>query len=767
MNFRSAASSLVAHARRRVSDLLHPPPPPYKPDLTDQTFIDQISGASDQLSRAAEHADEGLWEDARRLVVDHFVNRQAPVFFCSPEHVRSLADTICQEHAPWADSLCSLVKADLEQGLRVMSRRDAPLTSSYSWSALPPGPGGDSLYSAQPHRFGFMPGLSLVNYYGVSTLDLIASLIDGWIDATNDGEEESYHSPLLVTFRVLALSWTFVFIAGLRNRGRNEYDTLLFQILKILNADAIHLADEIGDSYPNNHLLADGFIGWFCGTMYPEFPSAAKVRQSSERIFLRELERQFYDDGTNFEHSVHYHEMGCEMTVAYVLLCHRNGIEPPGNIVALLQKMLSFQAALTGPESIIMPVGDTTEDPLFPLDCNRCWAPGAMREFYRALFDSNIPAAPLEDPTVERAYWLLQGNLASPADHPKENLPTSYTRGGFYIFDDAQTGARLTFRSGPGEGQDLMAGHVHSNLLNVYLSAEGRPIIVDPGTYTYRFNLLNWPEGSPNWRQYFAGPASRNGLTTENDPCGPMLGDFRSRDLPCRVKPIRHVDTNRISWVEVEITGEGAHTAHRRGLVHLSGHYWLIYDLLPREMRTGKAWMSLQFAPSMSVAQQNGRVTVMNGKELTCTVALSEGYENAVVYTGSREPVAGWVSPRYGEIVASPQLRARVSDGQKSFGFILKVSSDEIIDTEIEAYHSGPSSIAYKISDGAATDFVLIRTVDGDGDLSAWDLTFDGDLIWLRLVDDQICSLRSCGGRRLVYKGESVDLNVNAAANSL
>jgi hypothetical protein len=45
---------------------------------------------------------------------------------------------------------------------------------------------------------------------------------------------------------------------------------------------------------------------------------------------LTELGRQIYLDGTSFEHSVHYHELACEMALSYLLLSRRNGLSVRG-----------------------------------------------------------------------------------------------------------------------------------------------------------------------------------------------------------------------------------------------------------------------------------------------------------------------------------------------------------------------------------------------------------------------------------------------------
>ncbi len=433
-----------------------------------------------------------------------------------------------------------------------------PLTGEFDWANVPAGPGDDDLYSVQPQRYGFMPRLALAAHAGIPTLGVIASLIEKWIAATEADAGMAYLSPLVVLYRVIALSWTFAFIAGLRAEGEPPDYDLLFVILKILCADTEFLKATIGDSYPNNHLLADGFAGWYYGTLFPEFRSAARSREKGEAIFLREIRRQFYEDGASFEHSTHYHELGCEMVAAYVLLSRRNGLEPHSDIFRSANRMIGLQVALSGPEAVPLPIGDSTEDPLFPLDPGHGWASGAMREIYRAVFDPDVRPAPSTDLTVERAFWLLGGALApyspSPSVSSVDPLPKDYVQGGLYILPDPSRRARLVFRSGPIENAQVSAGHAHSDLLSIYLSIDGVPMIVDSGTYTYRLKSAAWPPLTPDWRSYFAGPQSHNGPMPGVDPYGSMRGDFRNADVPCRVRNTRRVHASGLAWLEFEVT---------------------------------------------------------------------------------------------------------------------------------------------------------------------------------------------------------------------
>ena len=120
--------------------------------------------------------------------------------------------------------------------------------------------------------------------------------------------------------------------------------------------------------YPNNHLLADWFAGWYIQQLVPEF--LAHPEHDYEQLFRAEFLRQTYADGGNFEHSAHYHEFACEMGVAYLLLCRQQGRHPDAGIEIRIDRLLALQSALTGPHCHPLAYGNAVEDTLFPLDVN-------------------------------------------------------------------------------------------------------------------------------------------------------------------------------------------------------------------------------------------------------------------------------------------------------------------------------------------------------------------------------------------------------------
>jgi hypothetical protein len=139
----------------------------------------------------------------------------------------------------------------------------------------------------------------------------------------------------------------------------------------------------------------------------------------------------------------------------------------------------------------------------------------------------------------------------------------AFPHAGFQVFSDKQLGSILVLRTGPTSGGRLHAGHMHADLLSVFLTIEGIPIILDPGTYTYRRRhaaLLD----EPRWREYFMGPAAHNGLSIAGiDPLGELRGDFRSAGCETRVRTVSLASHAAAAWTAGVIQSHSLYDGHR------------------------------------------------------------------------------------------------------------------------------------------------------------------------------------------------------------
>ena len=713
----------------------------HKPDWKDAAFLEAISGHVTVTPTGVAGLDDEFAQTVCRRVCMHFRDRRSPAFFADGATIASLASSL----APlWRDRLRAQLNAS-EKAKSSCYVDPGPLHSpGFAWNRLRTGPGRDPLYSVRPHRFAHAPRMALATLLNLQDRRC-AVMLEGWMRHVASGRDGlAYLSNLVVIQRFLALSWAWAFLAARPpTDGIDDGFALEFAVLKVLHADARFLWPRLGDSYPNNHLLADEFAGWYIGTLFPEFVTESSAAAKHEAPFLGELQRQILADGTSFEHSTHYHEFACEMVTVYVLLSRRNNIEPPRWVMERLERMLRFQADLNGPECLPLAVGNATEDPLFPLDSEGGWGCAAFREIYRSLFRPEFPAAPNDSPALERAFWLLGGALVPPPAQQSgvtahEDRFRAYPDGGFFIFGGSAPDTRLVFRTGPAPGRPLVAGHMHSDLLSVSVVLGGTPVVVESGTYTYRIRRAAWPRGTPPWRAYFAGPEAHNGLAISGeDALGALEGDFRAKDVPARVVTTENRHHALGCWVEAAIECKRVHQDYRRGVVQITDEYWLIYDILPPAVPADRSSFGFQLAPDtrLDLTTVPGSCAHMVVGMKGLSLAWSNGLAHPCVMHGSAHPLGGWVSPSYGELLPAPQIRFGVERAEglaSSTAFLLLPTAGSGPRARIETSRPDIESLAFRIVTDGMVDYVLLRTDRAPHPIEAWGIQFDGALLWLR-----------------------------------
>ncbi|ADE16278.1 conserved hypothetical protein [Nitrosococcus halophilus Nc 4] len=721
----------------------------YCPDFSSSTSIERRIGWGREIDLSAPGSQEDFPPWTRVL------------FFAYPTSLRTTAEHVAANWPQWRLRLLERVHSDCRVGLVTYGRREECLGESFPWDSLAQGPGEDVLYAVRPHRFAFAPRLALAILYGAPLEHTLVATLEGWMQVASAGDSKlPYLSNLVVIQRFIALSWAWAFLTA--KRGDEAHGSAAeHTMLRILEADARFLATRLGKSYPNNHLLLDAFAGWYIGLLFPEFVQEAGWLERYEALWLCELARQTYEDGTGFEHSTHYQEYACEMTAAYVILSRRNGRPVPGWVVNRLERMLAFQIDLSESKAVPLAIGNGTEDPLFPLDIGEGWGCAALRELYRALFDPSLSPSPQEDPAVERAFWLLGGKLAPlPTDPKRAQCFKPYPTGGFFIFSEPDAGARLIFRTGPAPDKPLMGGHMHADLLGIYVNVAGNPMVMDAGTYTYRTRPNCWPSESPPWRAYFAGPEAHNGCAIRGvDPLGLLERDFRDQEVAARVATTRRVAGVVGAWVEGRIESQNAYGGYCRGVIHVPGEYWLIYDHLPEEVSVEAASFGLQLVPGARVEMEAARRLRVTADGEALGITFSEGLQVSRILDGSLAPLGGWVSRCYGELEAAPQVR---TEGDRRLtAFLLEGGKGGMENCSLQVVQCQKGGLAFRIICGEQVDYLLLGPKEALPGVDIWGIHFEGAWLWLRTIAGVPVMLRWLEGQ--VVKCEAMGLFLEAA----
>ena len=312
------------------------------------------------------------------------------------------------------------------------------------------------------------------------------------------------------------------------------------------------LQRNVEDDVLGNHVIRNARSLVLGGTA---FGAAPPVRQGIE-LLRRELREQVLPDGGHYERSPSYH-------------------------LVVLRDLLEIQAA--SPHSWL---GEAIE---------------RMRGFAAGLQRPDGVAALFNDGTVDAPQLELP--------EPPEGLAV-FPDSGFVVVREGPLW--LAFRCGP-SAPDFLPAHAHADALSFQLWWRGRPVVIDPGTYTYE------PGADRDW---FRSTRAHSTVRVDGRDQFRLWGAFRSGPLPkvslryareqaveaSVVLPgrIRHV--RRIEWagnevvVDDRLEGKGAHRVESR-LVWAPGAPEVELEVLgDGEVETEEAWVSERFGERVPTA---------------------------------------------------------------------------------------------------------------------------------------------------------------------
>lgn len=705
------------------------------------------------------------------LAVAYFSNAARAGFLSSEEAAVAVAEFREQKPA-WREALLQETDRICRVGLPVYSTMAGPLTGGLDWSALPVGVRNDRLYRLRPHRFGFLPRLAIAASLGADTLPAMLATLERWIAhvASSDGAADAYFSNLVVICRVLAISWAVPFVVHLAHRGDRAAATICLQLFRILAADIHYLGPRIGRSVANNHLLADRFVAWFAAACHPGLCPQRDLAEL-ECAWLAELGRQFQADGTNFEQSVHYHELGCEMALAYLAISLRIGASIPAPALSLVSRIVRFQAALADERGNGFALGDATDDPLLPLDAAAGSAGGAWRVLYRVLFDATFP--PTDDGArgAERAFWLRMAmrNIACPLRLPAAPMPVggleAFPVNGYVVFRDCPGRQQVLFRTGMQPGATTSPGHAMSDLLSVYWNACGRPLLEPSGTYSYAADGEAGTSGPTHARSYFRGPAAHNGLVLRGyDPLGEAKARFRETDSDTRVATHWNSLEGVLGWAEGKMEARGPLDGYRRGVICVPGRYAIVYDLLPATPAGADIACHWQFAPEADVTVRQDKRATIRFDDFDAYFCSSDDVVSPAAFRGQNDPPAGWVSRRYGEIEPAAQLICRLEAGTRKVAFIFGPAEMGEDPPRLQMLEAGEGSAILEIRRGESCDIVVVGGYAGSLADQACDIEVRGQVLWLGFEEKRCIEMRALGLRHL--SSEILGLEIDAGGSS-
>jgi Heparinase II/III-like protein/Heparinase II/III N-terminus len=338
----------------------------------------------------------------------------------------------------------------------------------------------------------------------------------------------------------------------------------------------------------------------------------------------RALSAEFRPDGVHRESSTHYHLIALRSFVGARENARRFGLRFSPEFDAGLERACEFALHCTRPDGAIPALSDADTGRYHDVLALAGELLGRPDLVYACSHGARGTR-----PSRRHASFHAGGYHVQRSGWGEGTTPYEQER--FLIFD-----------CGPlGDG-----GHGHYDLLNVEIAAGGRPLVVDPGRYTYS-------EESPNLRRWFKGTSAHNTVCVDGldqtpyrrgRPEGPvaegrllgrltrpgldlLAGEARSPVYEAIHRRVIAFVTDRFWIIEDRLGGERAHRYDLR--FHLGPEALGKTRVGPRSVRA--PGLGLVFAPGVALRLERGWVAPSYGRRLEAPVvsAVVEGVAEA------------------------------------------------------------------------------------------------------------------------------------------
>lgn len=243
-------------------------------------------------------------------------------------------------------------------------------------------------------------------------------------------------------------------------------------------------------------------------------------------------------------------------------------------------------------------------------------------------------------------------------------------------------------------------GHGHYDLLSVEVAAGGRPLIVDPGRYTYS-------DEAPDWRRWFKGTAAHNTVLVDGLDQTPYRRS-KPKGAPAAGRLLGRGMAPGLDLIVGEALSPAYDARHVRSVLFVANEYWLLHDRLTAA--TAHEYdLRFHLAPE---AMGQTEVCLHRGQWVVRApglLLLCEGASRPRI-----EP--GWYAPTYGTRLEAPVISVRRHAAHTDFlTLVLPVETGQPIPSmEVLHWQGADAGLAVEIAcvaGGTGSDHIVLRDI--------------------------------------------------------
>lgn len=400
-------------------------------------------------------------------------------------------------------------------------------------------------------------------------VDTLITQIGQWINTNPVQHGINWYYPLETSIRLISWIVTFQFIRTSKKFKQEIGKEFLKSMWQHVDFIKNHL-QITRCGYPNNHMIAELTSLVLIGITFPEFISSVLWREDGLRLLNQQAIAQTHLDGVNKEQATGYHRFVTELLLLVVSRSRRGGLKLETQLETTLEGMLDYILYSISPNGMSPMWGDSDYGCALGMGINQPFQDfRPILSAGAAIFNHADWKFKAERFDVE-AFWLLGfdglANWEKLDVRQPNQTSKDFPKAGLYIIrDNWATNTDLAmFRCGPfGLGGDGYCAHAHADMLSLTLWLNGKPVLIDSGTYIYH---------GP-WRDPFRLTAAHNTVKIDDREQAIPIQNFNWREVP---------EGKCIDWTGKSVTGAMSYNGEVnlvRKLSHPQPGYWELVDV--------------------------------------------------------------------------------------------------------------------------------------------------------------------------------------------
>jgi hypothetical protein len=519
-------------------------------------------------------------------------------------------------------------------------------------------------------------------------------LVASWTDQVEVGAD-----PSDVTGRRLQ-NWVYAWQA-FAAAGAPPSDETVELLVWSIRDQLAHLVEHLTPE--RNHRTLELYAVLVVSLALPELDPDGRLARQAWAALHRNLLEDVWPDGVHRECSTHYHLIALRSFVGARENARRFGLEIPDDYDERLRLACRFAMHVTRPDGAIPALSDSDTGDY-----------ADVLALASTLVD--LPGLP----------WVAtRGAVGQP---PAERGP-DFTHGGLSVQRSGWGGGRadyaderfLVLDAGPlGDG-----GHGHYDALGIEAYGRGRPLVVDPGRYSYS-------EDGHNWRRWFKGTAAHNTVTVDDADQTPYRRGKPAKGTAATARLLGRRSADGVDLLVADVTSVAYDARHTRQVAFVADEYWVVVDTL-----TAPSGSSHEYAQRFHLpASAMHAATVQPRADDVLVTAPGV----ALLYPAGSAPTLepGWVSTTYGVKEHAPVVTVTSHSVPRArFVTVLwPLPDDGPPPPRLHVADHGDGVVRVRMSGvgpaGTATDEVTLAAVGPDGVVEV-----DGPLASRRTAADE------------------------------